>query len=426
MPVSAASIAVALAVAVLVVSALPGAATTPMVRSLTRAAQELEEAERSLSNGATFRSPSKRWGEMMVWDAADQCVLLFGGSNGVNDTWTFANGAWAQLTPASAPSPRQYAGIAYDPQLGAVVLFGGHHAVTIGGVSVTLELNDTWTYAAGKWTNITRSVGKAPPGRESMGLAYDSSDGYLLLFGGLSQSGTPLNDTWALESEKWVELSPENSPPARSAPAMVFDAATGSVVLYGGIGQVNGAQPYYDDTWSYRAGVWSNATQAVAPTGRAWTMATYYGNGSTGYVLEFGGQANHLKTPTTAQATTYRYGTGGWTNVTPSYSPGTRFGGGMAYDPAAGYALLFGGLNATTVVAHALNDTWAYAGGVWTNLTPGARAPPSGGAGPGWSVLDSLGVLVAAGVVVALATAVLLWHRRRRVPPSSGGGSSYS
>jgi Galactose oxidase, central domain len=101
----------------------------------------------------------------MVYDSTDGYVLLFGGEAYLseptlyyNDTWTFSDGTWANVTnpDAPAPSPRSGFGLADDPADREVVLFGGLSAKE-------KLLNDTWTYSAGVWTNVTGLVGTAPP-----------------------------------------------------------------------------------------------------------------------------------------------------------------------------------------------------------------------------------------------------------------------
>ena len=79
----------------------------------------------------------------MAYDAAEAAVVLFGGFNGspyLNDTWTWQNGAWTQVSPPSSPSPRSDASMAYDRTT--------HRAVLFGGVNNSTFLGDTWTWAA--------------------------------------------------------------------------------------------------------------------------------------------------------------------------------------------------------------------------------------------------------------------------------------
>jgi PKD repeat protein len=64
-----------------------------------------------------------------------------------------------------------------------------------------------------------------------------------------------------------------------------------------------------------------------------------------------------------------------WANLTPrlSVSPSARLGDAMAWDPADGYVLLYGGVSASDA---ALGDTWSFSNGTWTNLTGEVSGSP--------------------------------------------------
>src|SRR5271154_5922174 len=68
-------------------------------------------------------------------------------------------GPWVNLSAASvlAPAGRSSVPMAYDPLLGEIVLFGGYDPSPSG------PFGDTWTFAAGNWTNITGNLTLAPP-----------------------------------------------------------------------------------------------------------------------------------------------------------------------------------------------------------------------------------------------------------------------
>lgn len=73
--------------------------------------------------------PSGRDSHVMAYDAKTRHVVLFGGNDGagraLDDTWAWDNVAWSEVTPASGnPPPSEYA-IAYDPDIGRVLLYGG-------------------------------------------------------------------------------------------------------------------------------------------------------------------------------------------------------------------------------------------------------------------------------------------------------------
>src|SRR5580700_6105405 len=76
--------------------------------------------------------------------------------------------------------------------------------------------SDTWEFRARNWTNVSEVVEPSP--RADAPIAFDSADGYLLLFGGffVVQYGQPyvrlLNSTWAYSQAPnvFAEVSPPN------------------------------------------------------------------------------------------------------------------------------------------------------------------------------------------------------------------------
>ncbi len=67
---------------------------------------------------------------------------------------------------------------------------------------------------------------------------------------------------------------------------------------------------------------------------------------------------------------TWEYAGGHWTQLTPASHPGPRAYAAVAYDAKGGYVVLFGGLGATASGGYTdLSDTWTFAGGQWTRLS---------------------------------------------------------
>ena len=62
-----------------------------------------------------------------------------------------------------------------------------------------------------------------------------------------------------------------------------------------------------------------------------------------------------------------------WTQLSPATSPPARYSASMAYDPATGNMVLFGGIGSS---GNALSDTWTWNGTTWTELSP-ATSPPA-------------------------------------------------
>jgi hypothetical protein len=389
----------------------------------------------------TATAPAPRWAEGMAYDAADGCVVLFGGFNGIrlfNDTWTFAGGRWTDLNLTSAPGGRAGISMEYDPGLGYVLLFGGYgcsfgtictpglqqdtwtfvggqwtelslttspnprdfaamtydgadaYMVLFGGEKGTCTnscnyylLQDTWVFEGGAWTNLSLAPGSSPGVRIMASMAYDSADGYVMLFGGngcntgSSCPMSPLQDTWKFLLGAWTQLSPATFPGIRFGAMMAYDPADGYVVLFGGGGCSYGPTcngNLLQDTWTYAGGAWSIAASPNLP-GSRWGAAMAY-DPKDGYVVLFGGYGCGTGATCTTEAylqDTWTFAGGEWSQLSTANSPGTRYFASMEYDPVDGYVVLFGGYGCSTGSGCAvgyLQDTWTFLGGAWSELTP--------------------------------------------------------
>jgi hypothetical protein len=312
-------------------------------------------------------SPSARDSGAMTWDGADGYLVMYGDYAGTNDTWSFVNGGWTEQIASAActgpggPTPCPPAvedeGLAYDPTDGYVVLFGGS---TYTGS--TNYMQQTWTYSAGHWANVTANPCTAtncPSAREDVSMTWDAADGYILLFGGYN--GHDQGDTWKFLGGTWTELRSSASctgglcPSSRDGAMIAFDYNDNYVVLFGGYSNL-------EDTWQYIAEAWHLVTQNTTPVSRGEASIAY--DAADGYVVLFGG------TNSGALGDTWKFAVGQWTEAVPaggctaSTCPSARSGTNLTYDAADGYVVLFGGENAGTF----LRDTWRFSAGAWTNF----------------------------------------------------------
>ncbi|HXQ93864.1 MAG TPA: PKD domain-containing protein, partial [Thermoplasmata archaeon] len=262
------------------------------------------------------------------------------------------------------PSPRAQPAMAYDSELGVVVLFGG---CTNAGC-----FNDTWEYSNGTWTNVTSTAGHAPPARGASNLVDDPLDGYLVLWGG--GSGSTLNDTWAFNGTGWHDLTRRGvpAPPPGYLASMAWDAADQYVLL-----SDNYSQGPTAGTWKFSGGNWTELTN-TGPGSPGVTEA-----GGMDYDATVGAVVYYDDFPNTMnQDGTWEFSGGTWTDEGLVSTP-VRAWPGMAYDGIDGYSLLFGGSRFVLPAPYQLNDTWAFEGTSWTNLTASSGAAPSARYGPG-------------------------------------------
>ncbi|HEV8049940.1 MAG TPA: kelch repeat-containing protein, partial [Thermoplasmata archaeon] len=353
----------------------------------------------------------------MAYDGADHYVLEFGGDPDFGSTWTFANGTWTNvtLTVHGSPSPRAGGSMVFDPGRNETLLFGGY---SFAGSGSTLA--DTWAYRAGTWTNLSGTVGAAPPARYFAGFAYDRNDSADVLFGGINNSSAPVDGTWELVDGAWSNVTgnQSSSPVSTQSPAFTSDVPDGDAVLFG---SGTASAPFQNQTWTFSGNRWTNLTGnlTTAPPGVA--DAALSPDSAAGGVMLFGGYARPpggVNLPAwlgetwvfsggrwtdvgtgapypaerelemmaddpadsgvvlysgadyvamTVFEDTWRFASGTWTQVGSPSMPTPRDGASMAYDSTTHQVILFGG--------SVLNDTWSYAGGTWSPLTT-ASTPP--------------------------------------------------
>ena len=224
----------------------------------------------------TSSPPPVRNGAMTYDSAIGKVVQFGGEINSstylkTDQTWTYDGTTWTNVTPdpvtaTNNPSARASATMVYAAALGKVVLFGGR-AEGIGGYA-----NDTWTYDGTTWTRVIANGDVAsPPGRQEAMMAYDANIGKVVLFGGIGNGTVRLDDTWTFDGTSWTDVSGTSRPPARTSGAMAYDPNTSSVILFGG----SGTSGYLADTWSWNAGTWTELLPGTSPAARGYSQLAY-------------------------------------------------------------------------------------------------------------------------------------------------------
>jgi hypothetical protein len=109
---------------------------------------------------------------------------------------------------------------------------------------------------------------------------------------------------------------------------------------------------------------WTQLSSATTPPARQGEAMAY--DPATGQLVLFGGfGGGYLADTWTWNGTT-------WTQMSPVTSPSPRYGSAMAYDAATGQLVLFGGSNDSEY----FSDTWTWNGTTWTHLSP-VTSPPA-------------------------------------------------
>ena len=186
-------------------------------------------------------SPPARYIHTMAYDAAERRVVMFGGA-GTNqttlgDTWEWDGTTWAQRQSVISPGARYHAVMAYDRLRSRVVLFGGVPDNLAG------PLDDTWTWDGSTWANANPA--QRPPAIDGAAMAFDPHLGAAILFGGEGNESPA--STWLWDGVTWTAPTMNPVPAGRKYEALAYDSTTGTIVMFGGL---SAALTTLDDTWS--------------------------------------------------------------------------------------------------------------------------------------------------------------------------------
>jgi hypothetical protein len=159
-----------------------------------------------------------------------------------------------------APHARGRGAGAWNPSTQRFVIFGGDNRAT-GPLPADTLLNDIWEYdpANNTWADVTPAGGSAPSPRRWAAMSYDPQTGGMLVFGGDVGGGTPSDETWLFIGGSWFQLSPANVPPARRMASLVHRPDFNDVLLCGGDDVVNFAPDAYRhlDVWTWSGADWT-------------------------------------------------------------------------------------------------------------------------------------------------------------------------
>jgi cysteine-rich repeat protein len=138
-------------------------------------------------------APAPRWGAAMIYDAARDRVLMFGGgqSTAFNELWQWNGSGWSLIPTLVSPPARRMHAFAYDASTHVAVLFGGTGEAAFTGGSSAIptnqEFNDTWLWDGTQWS--LAAAEQPPPPRQGASAVYDRGRGRVVLYGGQTTLG---------------------------------------------------------------------------------------------------------------------------------------------------------------------------------------------------------------------------------------------
>ena len=193
----------------------------------------------------------------MEHDGRRSQAILFGGRTEDDDltdeTWRWDSNGWRRVS-SSGPAPRLHGAMAYDPTDRRIVLFGGDPRRANGTF-----LADTWTWTGREWARSATGTPR-PGGRADADLAFHPEAGGVVLFGGVTAKGGFPDDTWVFDRKRgWRRIETADAPPGRIGHALAYDPNRGVVVLYGGFA----GDRSFTDVWEFDGTSWTDVTPAL-------------------------------------------------------------------------------------------------------------------------------------------------------------------
>ncbi|WP_298897253.1 kelch repeat-containing protein [uncultured Psychroserpens sp.] len=195
----------------------------------------------------TENKPCPRNQPVTAYHSKESKIFLFGGycsseKKRLNDFWKFDGKTWNAIQTDVAPEPRSGHSMIYDSANNRLLVFGGKNE------NGTI-LNDLWSWNGDNWKKLNES---GPIPRQSHRMVFNTDNGDVFLFGGSNALGQSLNDTWVFRNEKWLELKSKDLPPPRLQHTMAYDQQQKKVVLFGGFSKNGTDKTIYGDTWEWQ------------------------------------------------------------------------------------------------------------------------------------------------------------------------------
>ena len=290
-------------------------------------------------NGATLGTASR--------------LYLLGGSSGspdyaaLNDLWYYRvdNNTWT-LAPVGKTTPPglQHVGWACN----------GARCVAAGGSNGVSPERDTWIYSytgsSGAWSKINCRKSPCPTPRQDAALAWDPDHGQFLLFGGLDVSYTSLDDTYTLSGTTWTKRIAGVTPGSRDRAAATHVPGRG-VIMFGGQ-RTGSAFEMVCDMFAWNGSQWVEVTQSGGPCLHSHSMAWESDAPGGGRLIVAGGYTDQADTAnndvwyftfTGPTAGSWQKRSGQLSCHFDGYSGGIRKGAVMTRDVPSGKKVFFGG-----------------------------------------------------------------------------------
>ncbi len=216
---------------------------------------DLFELDLSTTNGAWTQlkaedaagNPPSRADASMVFDTANNRLLIFGGYDGTNRLndlwrWDIAGASFAEVSDGTPPGVRQMHVAVYDENNPRMIVWGGRN-----GTSSSNYLSEIWelntTSGSEAWTDRSQAAGDKVPGSRSSAACFDTANKIMVIFGG---------EDSALAQHKhvyFIDLATSGSAPfwgalhnnwlwGRDAIGYAYNPDRNETLIFGGFGRL--------------------------------------------------------------------------------------------------------------------------------------------------------------------------------------------
>ena len=291
--------------------------------------------------------PCTRHSTRMAYDQTNDETVMFGGDGGSDctnanqaqdDTWTWDGSQWSPkcvscVTDSTKPEARASFGFAWDAADNYVLLFGGTECS--GGS----PCQDTWAWGGTTWSQKCSGCSPSggsptePQARSSPSMIYSSALGYVLLSGGAGSGSTLYDGSWdwngsAGTNGQWSGETGVSSPSVRSLQRMAYDENTSQVMMYGGCKQDCNDVPHAmltHEQYTRGSSSWSLVSPSHYPSARCCVGLIYAStspfSGNPAGIFLFGGADNADK----GLGDFYFYTSSAWCKVVGTTTCNTSF-----------------------------------------------------------------------------------------------------
>lgn len=289
-------------------------------------------------SAAAAGRPAGRAGAALGYDPVSRQLVLVGGMADPRaplagddvpgqDMWAWKpDSGWVRLNPAILPDVGYLAWLAWSPAIGRLLLVGQ-------------SSSNLWAWDGRNWSPIS----SVPSHDVLSGVGFDTDQSELRMLGRQSAGG--LEAMWSWDGSSWTGAGP--LPMSwREQSVVAYDQARRQLVVYGGFGDGDTA------TWLFDGTTWNRSEAGPAP--QAGQSSAAYDPERREVVVHTGNQ-------------TWTWDGSAWI-LRSTAGPALRRDEAMAFDPAIGKVVLFGGQVLNGSGETMANDLWAWDGTDWSRI----------------------------------------------------------